>query len=132
MTTSIRPRSGEKRSFRLTLVTEAWQPQTNDVVNTHSRLVAHLRSLVLVALVVGPDGHRTVPLPSYPEIRLACDPWKAIARLEAFRPDAVHVATEGPIGLCIRGWLGRHGLNFTTSFHTRFPEYLKERLPVPL
>ena len=117
---------------RLALVTDAWHPQTNGVVNTLSRLVAHLERQGSEVLLIAPDRHRCVPLPSYPEIRLACDPWRALHRLRSFEPDAVHVATEGPLGLWIRGWLGRRGLGFTTSFHTRFPEYLSARLPISL
>jgi glycosyltransferase involved in cell wall biosynthesis len=117
---------------RLALVTDAWRPQTNGVVNTLVRLAAYLESVGTKVLVIAPDGHRTVPLPSYPEIRIACDPWKAIARIQAFEPDAVHVATEGPLGFWTVGWLRRRGLRFTTSFHTRYAEYLNARLPVPL
>jgi glycosyltransferase involved in cell wall biosynthesis len=117
---------------RLALVTDAWHPQTNGVVHTLSRLVKDLEGRETTVLVLAPDAHRTVALPSYPEIRLACTPWRAVRRLCAFRPEAVHIATEGPLGLWIRGWLGRNGLNFTTSFHTRFPEYVRQRLPVPL
>ncbi|HET6897731.1 MAG TPA: glycosyltransferase, partial [Vicinamibacteria bacterium] len=129
--TSMAGSEGE-RVMRLALVTDAWHPQTNGVVHTLSRLVRHLESQGAAVLVLAPDGHKTMPLPSYPEIRLACDPWRAVDRLIAFRPDAVHIATEGPLGLWIRQWLGREGLDFTTSFHTRFPEYLRERLPVPV
>jgi glycosyltransferase involved in cell wall biosynthesis len=117
---------------RLALVTDAWHPQTNGVVNTLSRVVRHLEGQGLEVLVIAPDAHRTLPLPSYPEIRLVRDPWNALRRLRAFAPDAVHVATEGPLGFWTRGWLGRRRLRFTTSFHTRFPEYLSARLPVPL
>ncbi|HEX6739474.1 MAG TPA: glycosyltransferase family 1 protein [Vicinamibacteria bacterium] len=116
---------------RLALVTDAWHPQTNGVVNTLSRLARHLESQGTQVLVIAPDDHHTVPLPSYPEIRLARDPWKAVRRLLDFGPDAVHIATEGPLGVWIRGWLGRRSLAFTTSFHTRFPEYLRARLPIP-
>jgi glycosyltransferase involved in cell wall biosynthesis len=117
---------------RMALVTDAWHPQTNGVVNTLSRLVKHLESLGTEVLVVAPDAHRTVPLPSYSEIRVARDPWRAIPRIRAFKPDAVHVATEGPLGFWISAWLRRCGLRFTTSFHTRFPEYLRARYPIPL
>ena len=126
------PLLGGDRVTRLALVTDAWHPQTNGVVHTLSRLVRHLESLGAAVLVISPDGQETVPLPSYPEIRLSSKPWRAVDRLLAFRPDAVHIATEGPLGLWVRQWLGRKGLNFTTSFHTRFPEYLRERLPVPV
>jgi glycosyltransferase involved in cell wall biosynthesis len=123
---------GGERGCRLALVTDAWHPQTNGVVHTLSRLVRHLESLGTAVLVIAPDAHRTLPLPSYPEIRLSLDPWRAVDRLRAFQPDAVHIATEGPLGLWVRQWLGRKGLHFTTSFHTRFPEYVRERLPIPV
>ncbi len=117
---------------RLALVTDAWHPQTNGVVNTLSRLVTHLEGRGARVLVLSPEGQRTLPLPSYPEIRLACDPWNAERRLRAFAPDAVHVATEGPLGTWVRARLAWQGLRFTSSFHTRFPEYVAARLPVPL
>jgi glycosyltransferase involved in cell wall biosynthesis len=117
---------------RLALVTDAWHPQANGVVNTLTRLVAHLRSSGVEVLVVHPGSHRTLPLPSYPEIRVTMDPWRAIPRIRGFGPDAVHISTEGPLGLWVRASLGRRGLPFTTSFHTRFPEYLSARAPVPL
>ena len=117
---------------RLALVTDAWHPQTNGVVNTLSRLVRYLESLGTDVLVVTSDGHRTIPMPLYDEIRLVCDPWKAIKRICDFKPDAVHIATEGPLGLCTRLFLARERKRFTSSFHTRFPEYLRARLPVPL
>lgn len=118
---------------RLALVTDAWHPQTNGVVLTLKRLADHLQAQGTEVCVVSPEGHLTAPLPSYPEIRIACDPWRAVARLRAFNPDAVHIATEGPIGLWVSAWLRRRRLRFTTSFHTRFPEYLSLRYPcVPL
>jgi glycosyltransferase involved in cell wall biosynthesis len=121
--------------LRLALVTDAWIPQTNGVANTLKRLVPYLESAGHEVLVVAPDPefHRTFRLPSYPEIRLALDPWKATRRIRAFAPDAVHVATEGPLGFWANFWLRRHGLRFTTSFHTRYPEYLTARIPwIPL
>ncbi|HKP61277.1 MAG TPA: glycosyltransferase family 1 protein [Polyangiales bacterium] len=118
---------------RLALVTDAWHPQTNGVVNTLSRLVKHLEGQGTNVLVVTSDGHSTFPLPSYPEIRLTRDPWRAIPRLRSFDPQAVHIATEGPLGFWVSCWLRRRRLRFTTSFHTRFPEYLTGRFPtIPL
>ena len=134
---SVEPRSAVTaavgpRLRRLTLVTDAWKPQTNGVVNTLVRLVKYLEASGVTVQVIAPDGHRTVPLPSYPEIKVACDPWKATGRVRAFQPDAIHVATEGPLGFWAVGWLRRERLRFTTSFHTRYAEYLSARLPVPL
>lgn len=117
---------------RLALVTDAWHPQTNGVAGTLARVVDDLRAQGLDVLVVAPPDHATLPLPSYPEIRLACDPWRAVARIERFDPDAVHLATEGPLGCWVSRWLAARGLRFTSSFHTRFPEYLSARLAVPL
>ena len=94
------------------------------------RLVRHLESQGIEVMVIGPDGHRTFPLPSYPEIRIAADPWRAIGRIRGFQPDAVHVATEGPLGFSAVAWLRMKQLRFTTSFHTRYPEYLSARVPV--
>ena len=115
---------------RLALVTDAWRPQTNGVVNTLVRLVKHLELEGMEVMVVAPDAHFTLPLPSYPEIRVACDPWKAIGRIRGFAPDAIHVATEGPLGFSTVAWLRYKKLRFTTSFHTRYPEYLSARVPV--
>jgi glycosyltransferase involved in cell wall biosynthesis len=120
------------RLQRFTLVTDAWHPQTNGVVNTLSRFVKHLESSGVAVQVISPQEYPTVPLPSYPEIRIATTPWRAVEDIQRFEPDAVHVATEGPLGFWVRGWLARNRLRFTTSFHTRFPEYLSARLPVPL
>ena len=112
------------------MVTDAWRPQTNGVVNTLVRLVKHLELGGMEVMVVAPDAHFTLPLPSYPEIRVACDPWKAIGRIRGFAPDAIHVATEGPLGFSTVAWLRYKKLRFTTSFHTRYPEYLSARVPV--
>ena len=116
---------------RLALVTDAWHPQTNGVVHTLSRLVKDLQAHGTEVLVISPEMHRTVPLPSDPDYRIACDPWRAIPRIRAFSPDAVHVSTEGPLGLWTNWWLRRRGLRFTTSFHTRFPEFVSARFGVP-
>ena len=117
---------------RLALITDAWKPQTNGVVKTLERLIKHLELEGTEVLVVAPDAHFTLPLPSYPEIRVACDPWRAIGRIRTFRPDAVHVATEGPLGFSTVAWLRFKKLRFTTSFHTRYPEYVSARVPVPV
>lgn len=123
---------GSGRAGRLTLVTDAWLPQTNGVVNTLTRLVRHLEGEGLAVRVLSPEAHKTVPLPMYPEVRVATDPWRAIHALVEFDPDYVHVATEGPLGVWARSWLARRSCRFTTSFHTRFPEYVSARLAIPL
>jgi glycosyltransferase involved in cell wall biosynthesis len=117
---------------RLALVTDAWHPQTNGVVNTLSRLVRYLERAGTRVLVVTSDGHRTIPVPLYGEVRVACDPWRALPRIREFGPDAIHIATEGPLGVYTRIWLGRCRAGFTTSFHTRFPEYIRARVPLPI
>jgi glycosyltransferase involved in cell wall biosynthesis len=81
---------------------------------------------------VGPDGFRTIPCPTYPEIRLALLPGRKLAAtLDALAPDAVHVATEGPLGIAARHYCGANRLSFTTSYHTQFPQYVRKRVPIP-
>lgn len=117
---------------RLALVTDAWHPQTNGVVHTLKRLIRDLEEGGTEVLVISPEGHRTIPLPSDPDYRIAYDPWRAIAKLRAAQPDAIHISTEGPLGLWTNVWLRRRRLRFTTSFHTRFPEFISARFPIPL
>jgi glycosyltransferase involved in cell wall biosynthesis len=119
--------------MRLLIATDAWTPQINGVVRTLGSLVAELERRGHVVEVLNPGDFPTVPLPTYQEIRLAW-PWPASirARIEAFVPDHVHIATEGPIGWATRHVCLQRGRAFTTSYHTRFPEYLLARAPIPL
>jgi glycosyltransferase involved in cell wall biosynthesis len=118
--------------MRITIVTDAWRPQVNGVVTTLTCTRAGLEALGHEVPVVHPGDYRTVPCPSYPEIRLALGPGRRLARmLERTRPDAIHIATEGPLGAAARRYCLKRGLRFTTSYHTQFPQYLRKRLPVP-
>lgn len=117
---------------RIALVTDAWAPQVNGVVRTYENVIAQLLRAGHEVLPVHPGGFATVPCPSYPSIRLAIAPRRGLGRrLREFDPDAVHIATEGPLGLAARSWCLREGMAFTTSFHTQFPEYIRMRAPIP-
>lgn len=118
---------------RLLIVTDAWYPQINGVVVTLGHLKRNLEAMGMAVDMLTPAGFRTVPMPSYPAIRLALATPRRVERLigEA-RPGHVHIATEGPLGLLARRYCLRRGVVFTTSYHTRFPEYLRSRLPVPV
>ncbi len=119
--------------MKILIVTDAWRPQTNGVVSTLSHTVNCLRDFGHEVELITPDGFRTIPCPSYPEIRVAVFPGAKVAcMLEAFAPDAVHIATEGSLGMAARRYCVRRGLYFTTSYHTQFPQYLRSRLPIPL
>lgn len=119
--------------LRITLVTDAWAPQVNGVVRTWTTIIGMLEAAGHTVTVIAPDRFRTLPCPGYPEIPLAWYPLHKVAgMIRDSRPDAIHIATEGPIGLAARIHCGRRGLPFTTSYHTKFPEYLHARLPVPL
>jgi glycosyltransferase involved in cell wall biosynthesis len=119
--------------MRITIVTDAWFPQTNGVVNTLAQTAACLVRFGHEVMMVAPRDFRTIPCPSYPEIRVAVWPMATLARkLNFFRPQAVHVATEGPLGFAARRYCLRHGWRFTTSYHTQFPQYLRSRWPIPL
>lgn len=118
--------------MRILLATDAWEPQVNGVVRTLTRTVAECRAMGHEVEVIQPGLFKTVPLPSYPEIRLAIGVYEPIQeRFKAFEPEAIHIATEGPIGLAARRLCLEWKLPFTTSYHTRFPEYVAARLPVP-
>ena len=119
--------------MRLAIVTDAWLPQTNGVVRTLSVTSSQLQRSGHVVEIIEPRAFRTLPCPTYPEIRLALRPYgRLAAQLSALDPDSVHIATEGPLGMAARRWCRRRGRAFTTSYHTRFPEYVRARAPVPL
>ena len=118
---------------RILIVSDAWKPQVNGVVRTLATVASELRDMGHVVEVIGPDRFRTVPCPTYPDIRLSLLPSCPLARMIAeFRPDALHIATEGPLGMAARRWAMKRKLPFTTSFHTRFPEYIQARTRLPV
>ena len=120
------------RGLRILIVSDAWHPQVNGVVRTLSTVTRLLNEAGHAATVIGPDQFQTVPCPTYPDIRLAVLPGRKLKRLvDAFRPDALHVATEGPLGMAARAFAIDRRWRFTTAFHTRFPEYVQARIRLP-
>ena len=116
--------------LKILIVTDAWRPQVNGVVRTMEILGKDLAALGHDVRYATPEGRFTVPMPTYPEIRLALFPRAMLEReIRAFAPDAVHIATEGTLGLSARAICIKYGIDFSTSFHTRFPEYVKARFP---
>ncbi|MFO0775702.1 MAG: glycosyltransferase family 1 protein [Nitrospiraceae bacterium] len=119
--------------MRIAIVTDAWQPQVNGVVRTLGQTGHHLTALGHDVQFVTPQDFRTYPCPTYPSIRLAVWPKDGVRRaLTTFRPEAVHIATEGPIGHAAQAICVQRGIPFTTSYHTQFPEYVRARVPIPL
>jgi glycosyltransferase involved in cell wall biosynthesis len=119
--------------MRILVATDAWEPQVNGVVRTLTRTVGELRLMGHEVEVISPDQFNTVPLPTYSEIKLAVGAYEPVQeRFKSFEPEAIHIATEGPVGLAARRVCLEWKLPFTTSYHTRFPEYVSARLPVPL
>ncbi len=118
--------------MNIVLVSDAWTPQVNGVVTTLRTVSNQLEVLGHSVYVVSPDQFKTIPCPTYPEIRLALNPGKKISDLMAsLRPSAVHIATEGPLGIAARSYCIKQRIPFTTSFHTRFPEYIEARTRIP-
>jgi len=114
--------------MRILIVSDAWYPQINGVVRTLSTVAGELKTLGHEVEVIGPDRFRTVPCPTYPDIRLAVDaPFRLARMIDAFIPDAIHISTEGPLGVTARRYCLRRGLAFTTAYHTKFPEYIEAR-----
>lgn len=119
-------------THRLLIVTDAWAPQVNGVVRTLATVAQEMRALGDTVEVIGPDRFLTLPMLSYPEIRVALLPHRRLRKLvNDFAPDTIHIATEGPLGWAMRRLCLRRGWPFTTSFHTRFPEYLQARTGLP-
>ena len=117
---------------RILIVSDAWHPQINGVVRTLAMVADRLTALGDEVCVIGPDRFRTLPCPTYPEIRLAIGGGARLRRMiEAFSPDALHIATEGPLGLTAARIACTLGMAFTTAYHTRFPDYVAARLMVP-
>jgi glycosyltransferase involved in cell wall biosynthesis len=122
------PAALDELPSRIMLVTDAWEPQVNGVVRTLQRTVQELRAMGCEVEIVSPNGYKTVPLITYPEIQLAL--WAkddVEERFNRFAPDAVHIATEGPLGWAARAICMAAKFPFTTSYHTQYPEYVNAR-----
>lgn len=119
--------------LRILIVTDAWKPQVNGVVRTLDTLGQYLEKYGNTVYYITPDMFQTIPLPTYSEIKLALAPNRQIARIiNVFQPDAIHIATEGTLGMAARRFCVRHEHPFTTSFHTRFAEYVNARTGIPI
>jgi glycosyltransferase involved in cell wall biosynthesis len=115
------------------IVTDAWEPQVNGVVRTMKNTRAELEAMGHTVDYITPLEFRTMPCPTYPDISLSLMPGRRVReRLDRFDPDALHLSTEGPLGLAARDWAMRRNRPFTTAYHTRFPEYVHARLRIPL
>jgi glycosyltransferase involved in cell wall biosynthesis len=118
--------------MKLLIVTDAWYPQINGVVRSLTEVVKLAPEFGVSVDFLTPEGFRAVGMPGYSEIRLALAiPSQIAERIKTLAPDCIHIATEGPLGILARRWCMRNARKFTTSYHTRFPEYLAARLPVP-
>ncbi len=123
---------GDNPSMKVLVATDAWYPQVNGVVRTLTSLARAVQRLGVTIEFLSPEGFRTFPLPTYAELRLAIPGRREIARrIENAKPDSIHIATEGPIGHAVRAYCIRNGRPFTTSYTTRFPEYISARTPLP-
>lgn len=118
--------------MRIVIVTDAWVPQVNGVVRTLGAVRSELQAMGHVVHVLSPDQYGSLPCPTYPEIRLAMARARTVGKaIEEFRPNAVHLATEGPLCLAARRWCLRNGIPFTTAYHTHFPDYVAQRTGLP-
>jgi len=119
--------------MKIMIITDAWDPQVNGVVRTLKQTSAELTSMGHEVKMITPNGFKSIPCPTYPDIALSLFPGKEVARrIKEFAPDAMHIATEGPLGLSARSYAVKNNLPFSTAYHTRFPEYVKARTGIPL
>jgi glycosyltransferase involved in cell wall biosynthesis len=120
-------------AMRIMIVSDAWFPQTNGVVSTLAQTAAWLGRFGHEVRIINPRDFHSIACPTYPEIRLSLLPYKKVkSDILAFAPQALHIATEGPLGLSARRFCVSAGMPFTTSYHTQFPQYLRARFPIPL
>jgi glycosyltransferase involved in cell wall biosynthesis len=118
--------------MKILIVTDAWQPQVNGVVRTLEATARELAAAGHACAYLTPESFVTLPCPGYSDIRLSLLPYRRVAqRIAAEAPDAIHLATEGPLGQAARRYCRRHRLPFTTAYHTRFPQYLNAMFGVP-
>src|SRR3546814_578144 len=118
--------------MRILIVTDAWLPQVNGVVRTLQATTQALRLKGHILEFVSPCDFRSIPCPTYPEIRLALTRTKVVGQaIEAFAPDCIHIATEGPLGVAARRWCLEKRYRFTTAYHTQFPDYISARTKLP-
>ncbi len=119
--------------MKIMIVTDAWKPQVNGVVRTLQSTARELQAMGHAVDFLTPLEFATLPCPTYPDIRLSLFPGaKVVRRLLEFDADALHIATEGPLGMAARRFALRHRVPFTTAYHTRFPEYVRARTGLPL
>jgi glycosyltransferase involved in cell wall biosynthesis len=114
------------------IVTDAWHPQVNGVVRSIERVAEEMQRRGIEVKFITPNEFKTVPMPGYNEIALSITlPRSVIKKIEAASCEAIHIATEGPLGLIARNWCVRHKVPFSSAYHTQFPEYVRARMPVP-
>ena len=119
--------------MKVMIVTDAWSPQVNGVVRTLNTTRRELEAMGHQVDILSPLEFRTLPCPTYPDIRLSILPGNTVRRrIREYAPHALHIATEGPLGLAARRFALRNGLPFTTAYHTRFPDYVRARTGIPL
>ena len=117
--------------MRIMIITDAWEPQVNGVVRTLKQTRSELIAMGHQVDMITPQEFKTIPCPTYPDISLSLFAGKKLAeRIKAFAPDAMHIATEGPLGLAARSYGVRNHLPFSTAYHTRFPEYVQARTQI--
>jgi glycosyltransferase involved in cell wall biosynthesis len=116
--------------MKVLVISDAWHPQINGVVRTYEYLLQELEARGHQTHVIGPgDFSRQIPMPGYGEIKLALMPYKELSHMiEAYKPDSIHIATEGPLGWAGRKYCQAHHLPFSTSYHTHFPDYVAKRV----
>ena len=119
--------------MKIMIVTDAWEPQVNGVVRTLKQTMHELKKMGHIIEMITPLEFKTIPCPTYPDISLSLFPGRKVRqKMESFSPDAIHIATEGPLGIAARAYAIKNRLPFTTAYHTRFPEYVKARTSIPL
>ena len=121
------------KSYKILIITDAWYPQTNGVVRTMDNLGQQLKLNGHEVNYITPNEFITIPMPTYPEIRLALNIWpKLYKKIREYNPQVIHISTEGPLGFFGRRYCIKNNIKFTTSYHTKFPDYVYARTKIPI
>jgi len=117
-------------SKTILIVTDNLQDQINGVVTTYKNIEAMAVRDNYRIVYLDPGRFRYVNCPGYNEVKIAF-PRKVGKILEEINPDHIHIATEGPVGLCVRQYLDKHGIRYNTAYHTKFPEGIRKLFGIP-
>lgn len=115
---------------RILIVTDNLLDQVNGVVTTFTNIEKQALKNNYKVSYIDPSMFFYFSAIGYPEVKISL-PFNIGKKIEKINPDYIHIATEGPVGLAARNYCNKKGYNYNTSYHTKFPEFLKKIYGIP-